>query len=187
MCSSRAVAVALLFCALLCVTAPLRAAVYHSRSEALALAFPEAERSERRSFVLTETQVEAAQKLARAPLDSLIVTFHLGWRGKELLGYALIDVHTVRTLPEALMIVLTPQGSVRSVRALAFHEPEEYLPPRRWFRGFDGRELGPELQLKQGIHAIAGATLSARAITRSVRRTLALYQILFEQTQSETE
>ena len=187
MCSSRAVAVALLCCALLCVTVPLRAAVYHSRSEALALAFPEAERIERRSFVLTETQVEAAQKLARAPLDSLIVTFHLGWRGKELLGYALIDVHTVRTLPEALMIVLTPQGAVRSVRALAFHEPEEYLPPRRWFRGFDGRELGPELQLKQGIHAIAGATLSARAITRSVRRTLALYQILFAQTQSETE
>ena len=186
MSSSRAAA-ALALCTLLSLTASARAGVYHSRKEALALAFPRAERVERRSFVLTEEQVDAVEKLARAPLDSSIVTFHLGWRGEELLGYALIDVHSVRTLPEALMIVLTPEGSVRSVRALAFHEPEEYLPPKRWFRQFAGRELGPELQLKRGIHAIAGSTLSARATTRSVRRGLALYQVLFRAQAKETE
>ena len=185
--SSSLAATALVLCTLLSLTASARAGVYHSRKEALALAFPQAERIEPRSFVLTPTQVDAVEQLAKAPLDSSIVTFHLGWRGEELLGYALIDVHTVRTLPEALMIVLTPDGSVRSVRVLAFHEPEDYLPPKRLIGQFAGRMLTPELQLKRSIHAIAGATLSARATTRSVRRGLALHQVLFQPQEREIE
>ena len=185
--SSSLAAGVLALCTLMSLTPLARAGVYHSRKEALALAFPRAERVEPRSFVLTHAQVDAVEKLARAPLDTSIVTFHLGWRGEQLLGYALIDVHSVRTLPEALMIVLTPQGSVRSVRVLAFHEPEDYLPPKRWFKQFAGRRLGPDLQLKRGIHAIAGSTLSARATTRSVRRGLALYQVLFQTQENEME
>ncbi len=142
------------------------------------MAFPGAERVERRSFVLTEAQAKSVERLARAPLGSRIVTLHVGWQGKALLGYAAIDVHTVRSMSEALMVVLTPNGTVRSVRVLAFHEPPDYLPTQRWFQQFEGRTLGPDLQLKRGVHAIAGATLSARAVTRSVRRTLALYQVL---------
>ncbi len=157
---------------------PARAEVFLSQSQALELAFPDAERVERRSFVLTEAQAESVERLARAPLGSRIVTLHVGWKGKAVLGYAVIDVHTVRTMFEALMVVLTPEGAVRSLRMLAFHEPPDYLPTRRWFGQFEGKALGPDLQLKRGIHAIAGATLSARAVTRSVRRTLALYQVL---------
>ena len=107
-------------------------------------------------------------------------------RGDATLGYALIDVHTVRTLPEALMIVLDPKGEVRSLRVLAFHEPSDYLPPEGWFRQFEGRGLDSDLQLKGGIHAIAGATLSSRAVTRSVRRTLALYEVLIAATDPDT-
>jgi Na+-translocating ferredoxin:NAD+ oxidoreductase RnfG subunit len=167
--------------ALLCGAAAAPAVVYHSQREALELAFPEADRIERRSFVLTDEQANVIQELARAPLGSRIVTFHVGWRGDQVIGYAAIDVHTVRTLPEALLVILTPQGMVRSVRVLAFHEPEEYLPMRRWFDQFTGRKLEPSLQLKRGIHAVSGATLSARATTRSVRRTLALYQVLIRE------
>ena len=127
------------------------------------------------------------EKFARAPLDSQIVTLHVGWRGDEVLGYALIDVHTVRSLPQALMTVLTPKGVVRSVRILAFHEPTEYKPPDRWLAQFDGRQLGPELQLGRGVQAIAGATLSSRAATRSVRRALALYRVLIAGQEREAE
>ena len=38
----------------------------------------------------------------------------------RVLGYAVIDVHNVRTLPEAFMVVLSPEGEVRSLRLLAF-------------------------------------------------------------------
>jgi len=164
--------------ALLFDPAPAEPKVYASQNEALRVAFPEADRIERRNFVVTEEQASRIELRSRAPLESRIVTLHVGWRAGEVLGYALIDLHTVRTLPEALMTVLKPDGSVRSVRVLAFHEPEDYLPSRRWFEQFMGRRLDSSLQLKRGVHAITGATLSARASTRSVRRALALYEVL---------
>jgi hypothetical protein len=164
--------------ALLWAPTPATADVYYSQSEALALAFPSSDRIDRRSFILTRAQLSAVERLARSPLHSQIVTFHFGWRGDRLLGYALIDVHTVRTLPEALMIVLMPSGSVDAVHVLAFHEPTEYQPRQRWYKQFRGRQLGPTLQLHRGIDAVSGATLSARASTESVRRALALYQVL---------
>jgi Na+-translocating ferredoxin:NAD+ oxidoreductase RnfG subunit len=164
--------------AALWAAAPLGAAVFSSQSEALATAFPGAERLERRSFVLTDAQTEEVQELARAPLPSRIVTLHVAWRGDELLGYALIDVHTVRTMPEALMVVLSPDGVVRSLRVLAFHEPPEYLPTDAWREQFEGRKLADDLQLRRGIDAISGATLSSRAATRTVRLALALHRVL---------
>jgi hypothetical protein len=162
--------------------APTRttADVYYSQKEALALAFPSSDRIERRSFILTNTKVSAIERLARSPLHSKIVTFHFGWERDQLLGYALIDVHTVRTLPEALMIVLNPNGGVDAVHLLAFHEPTEYQPSKRWYKQFADRQLGPTLQLNRGIDAVSGATLSARATTESVRRVLALYQVLLK-------
>jgi hypothetical protein len=173
--------------AALWAAAPLGAAVFSSQSEALALAFPEADRLERRSFVLTGAQTEAVEKLARAPLPSRIVTLHEAWRGNERVGYALIDVHTVRTMPEALMVVLSPAGVVRSLRVLAFHEPEEYLPTEAWREQFQGRRLEDDLQLRRGIDAISGATLSSRAATRTVRLALALHQVLIQAEVSEGE
>jgi len=173
--SSR-VAFALL--GLILAAAPAAGEVFLSQREALALAFPDADRVERKNVVLDEAQVAAVEKLSGAPLESKLVTLHQGFRGDALLGYALIDIHTVRTLPEAFMVVLTPEGRVASLRMLAFYEPSEYKPPERFLAQFGARALEPELRLGGAIHGIAGASLSARAVTTGVRRSLALYQVL---------
>ncbi len=183
--SSKLAAVLLL--ALLGPAAIASAKVFYSQREALELAFPKADRIERRNFVLTDAQAEAIKSRSRAPLDSRIVTLHVGWRDDEVLGYAVIEVHTVRTLPEALMTVLEPDGIVRSVRVLAFYEPVDYLPPNRWLAQFDEKRLSPGLQLKRDIHAIAGATLSSRAATSSVRRALAYYEVLIAKPAARVE
>jgi hypothetical protein len=164
--------------ALLLAAAPAAAEVFLSQREALALAFPEADRIEKKNVVLDDPQAAAVERMSGAPLESRLVTLHQGFRGGELLGYALIDIHTVRTLPEAFMVVLTPDGRVASLRMLAFYEPSEYKPPDRFLAQFDARALEPELRLGGAIHGIAGSSLSARAVTTGVRRSLALYQVL---------
>ena len=70
---------------------------------------------------------------------------------------------------------------MRSLRVLAFYEPEEYLPTDRWLHQFDRKMLTERLALHGEIHGIAGATLSARAVTSGVRRALALYEVLLRQ------
>lgn len=169
---------------LLAVTDPAGAGAFLSRKEALEIAFPDAERVERETIVLDEEQSQAVAALARAKLDSRLVTLYTGRRGGEILGYAFIEVHTVRTLPEALLVVLSPDGRVRSLRMVAFYEPGEYLPSERWLEQFDHQTLEPELRLGGRIHAIAGSTLSSRAVTSAVRRSLALYEVLVGRTRA---
>ena len=158
-----------------------QAKVFHSQEEALELAFPDAERIDSRTYILSSSQKQAIEKQARSELESEIVTLFSGWRGDELLGRAYIDIHTVRTLPEAFMVVLSPAGQVESLRVLAFYEPTEYMPTRRWYDQFDGADqqrLEKGMRLGRDVHGVVGATLSARAVTESVRRVLAFHNVL---------
>ena len=163
------------------LASPAAAEVFLSKQEALELAFPDADRVERKTLVLTSAQAEAVEARARAKLDSKLATVYTGVRGGETLGHAFIDVHTVRTLPEAFLVVLSPEGEVRTLRLLAFYEPPEYAPSDAWLAQFDRRRLDDELALRRGIHGIAGATLSSRAVTGAVRRALALQAVLLRE------
>ena len=175
--SSRALAaVALLLAA--CAAGELRAEVFYTQKEALALAFPEADRIEKHTFVLSDAQHAQIEKLARSPLESRLVQIHTAWRGDELLGHAHIDVHTVRTKSEGLIIVLDAAGRVQSVRVLAFYEPLDYLPTERWYERFAGRGGSDPLAVGRDVDAVSGATLTARATTEGVRRMLAYHAIL---------
>jgi hypothetical protein len=89
-------------------------------------------------------------------------------------------VHNVRTLPEAFLIVLSPQGEVQSLRLLAFHEPLEYMPREGWYEQFRDKSIADTLRLGSDVHGIVGATLSSRATTLGVRRALALYQVVVQ-------
>ena len=170
-CSSLALCLAL-------AAGPAGATVYASQDAALHDAFPDADAIEAKSYVLDEAQAERVRLLAEADLDRKIWTIHTAKHGGETLGYAVLDMRTVRTLPEALLVVLTPDGAVRSLRILAFHEPGEFQPPPRWLALFEGRHLDDDLKLKRGIQQITGATLSSQSVTRAVRTALALYQVL---------
>ena len=156
------------------------AKVFYSQSEALALAFPDAEKVESNTFILDDDQIERIESLAKCELDSKLVKIYTGMREGKVLGYALIDVHNVRTLPEAFMVVLNPTGEVRSLRVLAFHEPLEYKPTNRWYSQFDNRSIDAPLRVGGDIHGVVGATLSTRATTRGVRRALAYYEVLLQ-------
>ena len=159
---------------------PVDATVFLAKDEALALAFPGAERIEERVFILTDAQKAEVERQARAPLESQLWTLHVGWKGTELLGYAVIDSHVVRTMPETFMVVIDPTGTLRRVDVLAFNEPPEYLPTARWIQQFPGRRLDDDLKLGAGVQGITGATLSAQAMTAGVRRALALFAVLVQ-------
>lgn len=164
----------------LCLTLPgsASAKVFYAKDEALRVAFPEADTIDKQTFFLTDEQAKQIETLARARLESKLVTVYVGRRNQKALGYALIDVHVVRTLPQASMIILSPEGRVVSTLVLAFYEPLEYLPPGRWLRQFEGKAAPSALVLGREIAGITGATLTAHAITDSVRKALALYDVL---------
>lgn len=165
---------------------PAAGGVRLSREEALELAFPGCETLQERAY-LSDAQLDRVERAAGSRPTSAVVVYYRGLCDGKPAGTAWFDVHRVRTLPEVLMVVVDPAGEVRRVEVLAFREPPEYQAPERWLRQFSGRALDGELRLKQAIHGITGATLTARAVTEAVRRSLALREVLMEEEDEKVE
>jgi hypothetical protein len=166
----------LLFICLLASATVAHATVFYSKDEAFELAFGEGAEIESLPVFLTDGQAEQIEKTAQVKLDSKLYTFHVGKRGGQVLGYAAIESHNVRTQPETVMILLSSTGELKRVEMLAFHEPPEYQPPARWFERLYGKPMG-DLRLNQGVDGIAGATLSSRASLDGIRKVMAIYRI----------
>lgn len=163
--------------AALLVGAVAAATVLITVEEALELAFPGAT-TERETLFLSDEEREAAAKRSGVEVSSRLATRYVA-RGADgsVLGWAYLDTHRVRTLPETLMIVLDADGTVRRVEVVTFREPLEYMPREEWYEQYNGQVLDDDLALKRDIRHVTGATLTARVTTEAVRRVLALHQI----------
>ena len=143
-----------------------------TQPQALASAFPNAKPT-RQVHYLTPEQLAAAKKESGVEFsDRMIVRY------AAPSGFAYFDTHRVRTLPETVMVLVTPDGKIDRVEILSFDEPPEYLPKERWLEQFDGRKLDEDLSMKRKIRPLSGASLSARAITNASRKVLALHRVI---------
>lgn len=161
--------------ALVGVASSAQAQVFLTRDEALRLAFPEPARIERRTAYLKEGDLEEIRRAADVDPGGRVVTYYVGHGASGPLGAAYFDVHRVRTMAEVLMIVVDPHGNVSRIEILRFAEPREYLAPDGWLAQFEGHGLTEDLIAGDAVVAITGATLTSRAVTGAVRRTLALH------------
>ena len=160
---------------LVLVPAAAGATVLVTVEEALGLAFPEATIA-RETLFLTDDQRTSAAETSGTDVASAIVTrFVATGSDGEVVGYAYLDTHRVRTLPETMLVVLDADGTVRRVEVVTFREPLEYMPRRGWYEQYEGRKLDEDLALKRAIRPVTGATLTARATTEAVRRVLAIH------------
>jgi Na+-translocating ferredoxin:NAD+ oxidoreductase subunit G len=151
-----------------------------TQDEALALAFPNATSIDRRTAFLTDAQLAAVRGAAGRDVDvsQQVITYYVGLAGDRILGYAYFDAHRVRTMPEVLMVTVTPDATVGRIEILSFSEPPEYRAPAGWLRQFPTRRLTPDLSVRRAIPNITGATLTSRAVTSAVRRILAVHQVI---------
>ncbi len=162
-------------------TAQPAAAQVVTQEQALRRAFPAAARVERRTAYLDEADLATARRAAGAGVEvkQTVVTYYAAVDGAgRPLGVAYFDSHRVRTLAEVLMIVVGPDGRTTMVEVLKFAEPPEYRAPDAWLAQLEGRPLTASLALKRDIVNMTGATLTAEAVTRAVRRVLALHSVI---------
>lgn len=170
-----------LLAATLILLSPVFAAagVLMTQENALTLAFPSGTPA-RRTIYLTEAERTRTQQLARARMESLVVTYYTGQLAGGSAGAAFFETNIVRTMPETFMTVVDSSGSVRFVELLAFYEPGDYIPPERWLAQFRGKQLNDGLLVKREIRNVTGSTLTTQALTDGVRRALAIWKIIGE-------
>lgn len=151
---------------------------YKTKDAALQEVFPDADAVEKINVFLEKEEQKKIEAIAKSKLESRIFTFYAGRKENIIVGYAVFGSHVVRTKQEVYMVVINPDSSIRQVEILAFYEPEEYLPSKRWFKKFAGKILSDELWPRRGIIAVTGATLSVNGITQEVRKVLAVFKIM---------
>jgi hypothetical protein len=177
-----AVAAALAMLVVVSLAGHTSAEVFYARDEALALAFPGNTSVEARTAFLTTEQVDVVARRTGTGLESQLFDYYVGRRDGAVTGYAVIETHVVRTLPETFLVVLTPEGVVERVTLLAFYEPREYMPSKRWTSQFEGRSAGDSgWRLGHDVHGISGATLTASAVPRALQKILLFYDLVMRQ------
>jgi hypothetical protein len=154
------------------------ARVLMTQELALTGAFPAGTKITREKFFLTPQQLADARRESGVDFNDQLIIRYAGTRDGKIAGWAYFDSHRVRTLPETVMIVVTPEGKIDRIDILSFDEPTDYFPKRRWLDQLLGRKLDPELSLTGAIRPISGASLTGRAIVNASRKVLALHHVL---------
>ncbi len=149
-----------------------------TQAQALQLAFPGCTFT-RKEFFLTDAQGAEVKTLAKADLPGLWFVGYEARKDGHMEGVGFFDTHRVRTENETALVAVDAEGSLRRVEVIAFREPQDYAPRQAWVDQFQGKKLDDALSLKRSIRPLAGATLTANALTDASRRGLALWKIFY--------
>ena len=149
-----------------------------TQAQALQLAFPGCAFT-RKEFFLSDAQAAQVKALSRADLPGLWFVGYEARKDGRLMGVGFFDTHRVRTENETALVAVGSDGRIRRVEVIAFREPQDYAPRQAWIDQFQGEPLNDGLSLRRDIRPLAGATLTANALTDASRRGLALWQVFY--------
>lgn len=151
---------------------------YATVEETLEMAFPGAEVEERTVKLTPEARGEI-EELIKGRFFKRRVPFYIAKKAGQTLGYATVMNEIGKTRYITFMVVLDAGGTVKSVDLLVFRETQGYeIENPRWRKQFEGKTIEDPLRLKRDIRSISGATLSVRAVTKGVKKALAVFRVV---------
>ncbi len=152
--------------------------VFLSEADAPAAVFPDADRFERRE----ETATPAFRERVQARLGEIkpsiwepSYSIATAFRGNERLGQAVIVEEIGKHRAITFIVGVDPQGGVAGVAVMAYREAYGgEVRSRRFLDQYRGKHSSDPLIPSSDIRNITGATLSARAIGKGVKKAIAV-------------
>jgi len=147
-------------------------------NQLLSSRFPDAE-IENVNVLLSRDQAERIQgDLAQALIDR-VFTFFVARKAEKVIGYAGLYTRKIRSKDQTAIYFLSPSGSLESIELIAFYEPPEYKPKKKWLDKFRGSRDPRHLKLGGDIQVVSGATLTAQSFMLATKTILAVWQARF--------
>ena len=152
--------------------------VYLSEADAPAAVFPSADRFERREIRATEELQARVQRRLGKVVPSIweerypIAT---AYRGAELLGRAIVVEEIGKHRGITFVVGVDPAETVAGVAVLVYRE--HYggeVRGRSFLAQYRGKRAADPLQPSRDIRNLTGATLSAKAIARGIKKAIAV-------------
>ena len=134
----------------------------------------------KKNILLSKKKYQQIQKNAQVKLTTKIYRIFTALKDGKTLGYGVLINKKVRS-KNAVVLYFIKEERLQGIEIIAFNEPREYLPSKRWSEQFRAISTDKMLQLNRDIPTISGATLSARSITDGSRVAFALYNELLKE------
>ncbi len=155
---------------------------YFTKAQLLKAFFPKSDKVSFQKFTATKSQMKAITKaLGYRPAKNSYY-FFVATTGSHIDGYAFIDDQMGQHQPITFGVKLSTTGVVQRQEILVYRESHgEEVRSARFRNQFRGKTVHDALTANKDIDSISGATISSKAITVGVRRSLVLFQAAIAQ------
>lgn len=127
---------------------------------------PEATISEE-NLLLTNAQAQKIQQESKTKLSTNIVKVFKATKNSTTLGYGILINEKVRSKNAVVLYIISDESTLKSIEIVAFNEPMEYLPSKKWVL---------QLSSTGDVPNTTGATMSAKNIIDGSKKALAIYK-----------
>ncbi len=158
----------------------LHAELLISPVDSMKFTFSGATTIEKRNLLLSNEQVNLIEQEIKQKLKTKIYQIYKASIGDKFLGYGVLVSQNVRSKNCVVMYHISDKAILKSIEIIAFNEPREYLPSKKWTEVFNQTLTSQPLYLTKDIPAITGATLTARAVTDASRVAFAIYNYVLK-------
>jgi len=164
---------------LLSITLTLSAQVLISPIEAMQENYDLNATVTKKNILLSNSKFQNIQKNAHTKLTTKIYRIFTAKKDGKILGYGILVNRKVRS-KNAVILYFIKDATLQGIEIIAFNEPLEYVPTKKWNTQFRDVPTNKMLQLNRDIPSISGATMSARSVTDGSRVAFALYNELLK-------
>ena len=131
----------------------------------------------KQSKILTKSQHKQVQQLAQTKLKSKLYRVYHAKKNNILVGHGILLTQKVRSKSTAVLYIVNAKGELQTIEIIAFNEPKEYLPSKRWLKQFDNNQAQHFNTQSGSANNISGATLSASAIINVANLAHAIWKV----------
>ncbi len=165
---------------LIVLALPLSAKILISPIDAMKHSYGSDTKVVKKNVMLTNKQAKKIQEGAKVKLKSKIFRTFKASKAGNTLGYGVLINRKVRSKNAVVLYIISKDSILKSIEIIAFNEPHEYIPSKKWISQFENVTTDKKLRVGRDIPTITGATMSARSLTDGSRIAFEIYNELLK-------
>ena len=131
-------------------------------------------------IIISKKELIFVKKEAKVALKTRLYRMYKVKNQEKILGYGILITRKVRTKKATALYYINTKGILEFTQILAFLEPPEFKPNKKWMTQFQNVEPKRVLKLGRDIPTISGATLSARNVAQGARIARAIFKVKYQ-------
>lgn len=164
-----------LFYLLISTFIPLNAQMTMSPMDAMQKNYESGSKISEVKISLSPEQIKSIKESAKAKLEPESLKVFKAQMSGKITGYGILINKKIRTKNAVVLYIISSESILKGIEVIAFHEPMEYLPSKKYNNQFQNIKTDAPLTLNQNIPTITGATMSAKTFVDGSRVAFALY------------